>query len=230
MNLRCNWNGCGISLVYSGRGRPPEYCPEHAKASRKRTDKGRPDRRSRKQYPQCCLDAQAAKVRAYKGGARVKAANVRTCAQHQQWRAWYGRDRRGFLAERAEEIAEESNLQVVEYKLTGAFRLSMHHPDNYFIPDPPLGIEWPSPRLGWDDIPIPAVKSGYDAEVEAMTRRYLLLSPKRQAHAKSDTANEPAAPLDLGYWRDKCAERRRWHTSEAFRYPPEVNRGAGWCA
>ncbi len=40
---RCSWDDYGTSLTYSGRGRPPKYCPEHAKASKKRSDKRRPD-------------------------------------------------------------------------------------------------------------------------------------------------------------------------------------------
>ena len=62
----CGWAGCGIPLAYKGRGRPPEYCPEHAAESKRRADNARPDYgRIRKRYPQCCLDAKAAGVRAY---------------------------------------------------------------------------------------------------------------------------------------------------------------------
>jgi hypothetical protein len=36
---RCSWKGCETALIYSGRGRPPKYCPEHAKAIKQRSDK-----------------------------------------------------------------------------------------------------------------------------------------------------------------------------------------------
>jgi hypothetical protein len=99
----CSWDGCGTPVAYSGRGRPPKYCPEHASASKRRADRAPPDYgRVRKRYLQCCLDAQAAKVRAYKGGALVKPTKVRACAQHQQWQAFYGRTRTRFLVQSSE--------------------------------------------------------------------------------------------------------------------------------
>lgn len=57
---------CGKQLDYGGRGRPPKYCPAHAKASKRRLDRARPNGgRIRKEYPKCCRDAQAAGVEAY---------------------------------------------------------------------------------------------------------------------------------------------------------------------
>jgi len=53
---------------------------------------------------------------------------------------------------------------------------------------------------------------------------------QRRGRDPAGPAVDPDQPLDIGYWRDKCAERRRWHKTEAFRYPPEMNRGGGWCA
>lgn len=237
----CKWPGCLVPLVYSGRGRPPEYCPEHAKASRKRTDKARPDRRTRKHYDGCCLDAQAAKVRAYGvrviryqdwdsrlyelytvvarvGSALVKAASVRVCGQHQQYRAWYGRSRKRDLAQASERRAERNDPGLTEVKTSGGFRLTMGHPDDFIVPTRRAELT-------------PAgVKVGYDARLEAMAREWLAWAPN--VHERHDgLAITEAEPLyDLGYWRDKCADGRRRHKTEGFRYSPEMNRGAGWCA
>jgi len=251
----CGWAGCGIPLTYKGRGRPPEYCPEHAEANTKRLNKARPGGgHERKSYPPCCLDAQAAKVRAYGmrviryqdwrkgplyelykrvvrvGSALVKAANVRVCGQHQQWRAFYRLGRGQFLAVEAELRAEDNSDQLAEIWASERFRITASNPDGYFTPDPSMQIEVPSGGVGWDGIPLPSAKSGYDAQREAETRQYLALAPNGQSKVSADRgeANEPD-PL-IAYWRDRCAEGRRWHKEEAFRYPPEMNRGAGWCA
>src|SRR6266852_5776802 len=112
---RCSWDGCQTPITYGGQGARRKYCPEHSKASKKRSDKRRPDSgHTRKLYPRCCLDAHAAGVRTYGaktiryqgwdsklyqpytvvarvGAAYVKSANVRVCPQHTQWRAFYGR-------------------------------------------------------------------------------------------------------------------------------------------
>jgi hypothetical protein len=64
--MLCSWDACETAVIYSGRGRPPKYCPKHAKASKRQSDKRRPDSgHDRKCYSQCCLDAQAAGVRTY---------------------------------------------------------------------------------------------------------------------------------------------------------------------
>jgi hypothetical protein len=181
----CQWAGCRTPIAYSGRGRPPKYCPDHARASKQRADKARPDYgKTRKRYPQCCLDAQAAKVRAYGaqtvryqdwdsrryelytvvarvGGAHVKSANVRVCAQHQQWRAFYARSRKRFLAQQSEARAEKNDPQLVELKRSKAFRLTMNHPDDYIVP---------TQRV--ERTPAGA-KVGYDAELERKTMAWL---------------------------------------------------------
>ena len=214
-------------MPYGGRGRPPEYCPEHARANTRRLNKARPGGgHKRKSYPLCCLDAQAAKVRAYKGGRLVKTANVRVCEQHQQWRAWYRLD----MTEEADKRAEANDDDLAEVIRSHRFRLTFDHPDGYFIPDPEIQVEVPVDDIGWEDIPMPSAISGYDAKVERMTRRYLAAAPLMFVPAKVPGENEPLPPLGIGDWRDRCAEGRRWHKTEAFRYSPEMNRGGGWCA
>jgi len=158
----CQWAGCGIPIAYSGRGQPPKYCPEHAKASKRRADKARPDYgKTRKRYPQCCLDAQAARVRTYGRGARVRSANVRACMQHQQWRAFYARSRKRFLAQQSEQRAEKNDSQLVKIKRSKAFRLTMKDPDDYIVP---------TRRV--ERTPAGA-KVGYDAELERLARDWL---------------------------------------------------------
>ena len=76
----------------------------------------------------------------------------------------------------------------------------------------------------------PGVKSGLDAKQEAETRRYLALAPDKEKPWYEPSIAEPEPPSDLGYWRDKCAEGRRWHKNKEFRYAPEMNRGGEWCA
>ena len=194
----CGWAGCGIPLVYNGRGRPPKYCPEHAAESKRRADNARPDYgRIRKRYSQCCLDAKAAGVRtsgtktirvhncwnhylgkfytrvARVGSAHIKSANVRTCEQHRQWQTYYTLSRKRDLARQSEARAEKNDSELVEIKESGRFRLTMGNPDDYYVPDPRMVIEQPSPGLGWFGIPIPAVKSGYDVEIERKTRDFL---------------------------------------------------------
>jgi hypothetical protein len=252
---QCKWPGCLVPLVYGGRGRPPEYCAEHAQASKRALDKARPDYgRTRKRYDACCLDAQAAKVRAYGtqviryqdwaeepryelytavvrvGSAHVKTAKVRVCMQHSQWRAFYRLERLGDMADDSEARAEVNDPQLTEVKLSGRFRLRMGRPDDYLVPDPSMQIEVPSSGVGWDGIWKPAVKSGYDAKLEAETRRHLALAPAEQKPWFEPTIAEPEPDPLIGYWRDKCAEGRRWHKTDRFRYAPEMNRGAGWCA
>jgi hypothetical protein len=215
---QCSWPGCGIPVTYSGRGRPPKYCPDHAKASKQRSDKRRPDSgHARKRYPQCCLDAQAARVRTYGGGAHVKPASVRTCAQHQQWRAFYGRGRERFIAQQSEARAERNNPQLVEVKTSKAFRLTMGNPDDYIVTTRTV-VRTSA-----------GAKVGYDAELEAMARQWLASAPNGRER-DDDVAIIETCPPDIGYWQEKCANGRRWHKSDAFRYPPEMNRGAGWCA
>src|SRR6266566_697951 len=223
----CQYPGCLVELPPRiGRGGRFKRCPEHAKARKREQDKARPKGgRIRKTYPQCCLDAQAAKVRAYKGGTAVKAANVRKCAQHRDWRIWYRLD----LAEEAEKSAEDNDDDLADIVWSQRFRITPNHPDNYLIPDPEMQVEVPVEGIGWDDIPLPSAISGYDVKAERMTRRYLALAPDRQAK-KAVAPNTPEPSSDLGYWRDKCAEGRKWHKTDAFLYPPEMNRGAGWCA
>lgn len=215
--MECSWEGCETAVIYSGRGRPPKYCPEHAKASKQRSDKRRPDSgHTRKRYPQCCLDAHAAGVRTYGASARVRSASVRTCQQHQQWRAFYGRGRHQFQAQQSEARAERNNPQLVEIKTSKAFRLTMGKPDDYIVP---------TQRVKWTDA---KAKVGYDKELEEIARKWLASAPN--GRERDDiTITEPDPP-DIGYWRKKCADGRRWHKSDAFRYPPEMNRGAGWCA
>jgi hypothetical protein len=239
----CNWPGCLVPLVYGGRGRPPEYCPEHAAASKQALDKARPGGgRTRKRYDGCCLDAQAAKVRAYGtrtiryqdwregplyepytavvrvGSAHVKSANVRVCAQHQQYRAWYGRSRKRSLAQASERRAERNDPALTEVKTSGRFRLTMGRPDDFIVPTRRAELT-------------PAgAKVGYDAKLEAMAREWLAWAPNGQKRHDVVTIAEPEPLYDIGYWRDKCADGRRWHKTEAFRYSPEMNRGAGWCA
>jgi hypothetical protein len=216
---RCSWAGCGIPVTYSGRGRPPKYCPDHAKASKQRSDKARPGSgHARKRYPQCCLDAQAARVR------------VRTCAQHQQWRAFYGRSRKGYQTQSSELRAEDNDPSWLgEIWQSQAYRITVNHPDDYLVPDPGMEIEVPAETCKWCGAWLPPAKSGYDAELETMTRRYLALAPNGKERDDDVTIIEPDPP-DIGYWQKKCADGRRRHKSDAFRYPPEMNRGAGWCA
>jgi hypothetical protein len=97
----CNWSGCLVPLAYGGRGRPPEYCPEHAGASKQALDKARPDYgRARKRYDGCCLDAHAAGVRSYGAQTvRYQDWDPRHCAGGDRVRA--GR-RRGHQACRRE--------------------------------------------------------------------------------------------------------------------------------
>jgi hypothetical protein len=225
-------------------GRPPEYCPEHARASRKRSDKARPGGgHTRKSYPPCCLDAQAAKVRAsgtgtiryqdwrkgplYElytrvvrvGSAHVKAANVRVCDQHQKWHAFRRLSRGEFLDVEAELREEKNDPQgLAEVWASERFRITASNPDGYMPPDPSLQIEVPSWGVGRDEIPFPSTKSGYDAEAEAETRRYLALAPNGKKRTADSTITAPAPVRDFGYWRDKCAEGRRWHKTEPFRY------------
>lgn len=156
-------------------------------------------------------------MRACKGGAQVKAANVRTCAQHQQYRAWYGRTRRRLLAQQSEARAERNDPQLTEVKTSKAFRLTMNNPDDFIVP---------TQRA--ERTPAGA-KVGYDAKLEAMARQYLAFAPDLRRPADRIVA-EPEPLYNIGYWREKCAEGRRWHKREVFGYPPEMNRGAGWCA
>jgi hypothetical protein len=148
-------------------------------------DKRRPDSgHTRKRYPQCCVDAQAAGVRTYGaqtvryqlwdsklyqlytrvarvGGAHVRSASVRTCAQHQQWRAWYGRSRKRYLAQQSELRAEKNDPQLVEIKQSKAFRLTIGNPDDYVVPTRTV-----------ERTPA-GVKVGYDARLERMAMEWL---------------------------------------------------------
>lgn len=129
---RCVWDGCGKPLEYRGRGRPAKYCPDHAKANKRRLDNSRQDYgRTRKLYPACCADAQDAKVKTYGGGVGVKVANIRTCEQHQQWQSWYGRSHGRALARRSEARAEKTGPELVEVKRSKSFRLTFSNPDDY---------------------------------------------------------------------------------------------------
>jgi hypothetical protein len=88
---RCKWPGCLVPLVYSGRGRPPEYCPEHAAESKRLANKAWRDRPA-KAMPPCCRDARLANPRR------------RICPQHQQWRRFV-RDTRAAAGTRRDQEA-----------------------------------------------------------------------------------------------------------------------------
>lgn len=94
-------------------------------------------------------------------GAHVKPANVRTCPQHTQWRAFYGRSRKRFLAQRSELRAEKNDPQLVEVKASKAFRLTMGDPDDYIVP---------TRRV--ERTPAGA-KVGYDGALERQAREWL---------------------------------------------------------
>ena len=182
----CQWSGCLVPLVYNGRGQPPKYCPEHAKESKLALDRARPDYgKTRKRYPQCCVDAQTAGVRAYGsetiryqdwretpfyelyirtvrvGSAHIKSANVRVCAQHSQWRAFHRQSRLQLLVEKSEARGEKNDPLLYEIKESGAFRLTLKNPNDYMVRDNPLELT----KAG--------VKVGYDADLERETRAWL---------------------------------------------------------
>ena len=148
------------------------------------------------------------------GSAHIKAANVRVCSQCQQWRAADRRNRLRYKARQSEARAEKNDPQLTEVKLSGKFRLTMGKPDDYIV----------TTRRA--ELTPACAKVGYDAGIEAKARRYLALAPdtEKRPWFQPEIA-DPELPADLGYWRDKCAEGRRWHKAEAFEYPPEMNRG-----
>ena len=181
-----------------GRGARRQYCPEHSKERKRDKDRARPK-------------GGHVPKDYYQCCLDAKAANPRRriCDQHKQWRAWYRLD----LAEGTEQRAEDNDDNLADIVWSQRFRLTFNHPDDYLIPDPEL--EWT----------LAGVKSGYDAKGERQARGYLAAAPDRERKAAS--ANMPK-PQDVGYWQKVCAERRRWHKSKEFRYPPQMNRGDGW--
>ena len=89
----CSYPGCLAELPSrKGRGRPGEYCPEHARARKREKDKAR---RINSRKPEtiyegilfpCCIDWQ-------KSGR----ANRTICPQHKQWRAFRKQSRAASL-------------------------------------------------------------------------------------------------------------------------------------
>lgn len=153
------------------------------------------------------------------GSAHIKAANVRVCMQMSQWRAGDYRARMRHQARKSEARAEKNDPQLTEVKLSGKFRLTMGRPDDYIV----------TTRRA--ELTKAGAKLGYDAKLEAEARRYLALAPDRRERPWFEPRIDDPDPDPLiGRWRDRCAEGRRWHKTEAFRYPAEMNRGGGWCA
>ena len=147
------------------------------------------------------------------GSAHIKSANVRVCAQHKQWRAFYYRARVQALGIKSMLRGEANNPLLAEIHETGAFRTTVNHPDDYVIPDRPA------------ELTSAGVTVGYDTKIETKTRRYLASAPNREKPARDTAITETDNDPSIGYWQQKCAEGRKWHKSERFSYPYEMNRG-----
>jgi hypothetical protein len=149
---------CGHQLEYKGRGRPPKYCKAHAKVSKQRLDRARPNNgHDRKEYLDCCLCAQEAGVRTTPDGRDLREANVFICEQHRQWEDWkrsqgYATDelmwRRVETGTKLSDEDIEAIGQLREVLLADGFRYS--YDDRYLIPDPHMGYTGHGTKFGYD--------------------------------------------------------------------------------
>jgi hypothetical protein len=181
MERNCDWPGCQHKLLYSGRGRPKKYCRDHASASKKALDKARPKGgHVRKDYPQCCVQAQLAGVKTYGyHGRYVKRAKVITCEQHREWVVF----RRGAVREYWEAIRSLRDPRSTEFipvegsddpeddvpEAMKGYSLIERKSFNRPLEDPERQcISLPERKRR-----LPASWYGYDPRLERMTREFL---------------------------------------------------------
>jgi hypothetical protein len=168
----CTWPGCNALLTFCGRGRPPKYCPDHAKASKVKSDRARPHGgHTSRVYPQCCKDA------------RKENERVRVCPQHREWSVIVrGRiavaraDRLQAADERISQFESREQYGDIE-AINGGFSFKERKSFNRPIKEPAKQCE-----LGWSRNPtypkksghrLPPCWSGLIGELDRKARAYL---------------------------------------------------------
>ncbi len=231
----CGYPGCLEELPPRvGRGRSAEFCQKHAKERKRDQDKAAYKRRKaarinsdkpetiyEERIPQCCLDWR-----------KAGRSNRRTCPQHKTWNAFirYSRDfYRTSIRLNGESTGQDLDTIISLFATNRGARVSAD-PDSW---KPITREDKAQDKALADWIDAGSLDAAETQEIyanEAAKRRYpppASTVPDGTA-ATAYIATLPYPPPDLTSWRDRCAEGRRWHKTDAFLYPPEMNRGGDW--
>lgn len=227
--MLCQHPGCLTELPpRKGRGRQTERCPEHVKARKAEQNKAKyerdkarilsekPETIYEERIPQCCLDWR-----------KAGRPNRKTCPQHKTWRAFIRQSRDFYRTSiRLNGYSTGQDYDTVVSLITSNRGVRVHADPDSWKPVTREDKAQDKALAEWID------KGMQDAA--EMKEIYANQAARRLSHVGQHDAPPFAAtappPPDIAYWQKVCADRRRWHKSAAFRYPPEMNRGGDWVA
>lgn len=120
MSEICQWANCKEPLVYSGRGRRPDYCTPHKADAKKQQDTERKIAKKLEKAlasgdSKCCIDARIAGVMSYgPKGMHAKKANVRKCEQCKTFKSFSKLMRKEDLVDRRSSTRTATSVSGVD--------------------------------------------------------------------------------------------------------------------